>query len=379
MKQKHSGKKIMIDIGLALLLTGGFLLNFYIMPREGAGEGKVLGISETGAATFELPSGTMTEYEETQPAGGIEKAPGGGSKSRPEPGSRSREGGDPDGGGSRGKSGRGGGNPGSGNTKTTEIQSDDTAPITRTEEKQETLLHTLSEEDIYLTITKTELGGDSEKITYYTADIYLTNVNQLKTAFAKGTYGKNIRETTLQMAVDNQALLAISGDSYGNNEKGVVARNGIRYRSETNDAEVCVLFTDGTMKIYEPDQLTRENVLEQDVWQAWNFGPSLLEDGKVKSTFQTTSYLNRTNPRCAIGYAEPGHYLLVLVDGRNQGYSKGATMTELAQIMADEGCVLAYNLDGGKSSAMVYQGEYVNQPADGGRTISDIIYLERTE
>lgn len=43
--------------------------------------------------------------------------------------------------------------------------------------------------------------------------------------------------------------------------------------------------------------------------------------------------------------------------------------------MSSLGCNVAYNLDGGKSSAMVYEGEYVNQPADGGRTISDIIYI----
>lgn len=386
MKQKHRVKKIIIDIGLALLLIGIFLLHFYIMPRKEAGEGKVLGDSETGAVTFKLPSGTLTEYEESKSGPADEKETGAeqngtrGSSDRParSEGDQKKRQGSP--GSQSEKGGRsGGGNPGSGNTGTTEIESDNTDFITRTEAKAETLLHTLSEEDIYLTITKTELGEGSSQITYYTADIYLTGVKQLQTAFAKGTYGKNMRETTQQMAVDNQALLAISGDSYGNNEKGVVVRNGVLCRSETNDAEICVLFTDGTMKVYEPEELTQEGVLEQDVWQAWNFGPSLLDNGSVKSTFQTTSYLNRTNPRCAIGYVEPGHYLFVLVDGRDQGYSKGATMTELAQIMADEGCTLAYNLDGGKSSAMVYQGEYVNRPADGGRTISDIIYLERTE
>lgn len=379
MKQLHPARKILIDVGLALLVTGIFLLQFYILPRQEEGDGIILG-SENGPAAFELPSGTLTEYEEPQPAGEAETVPGEGGKSRPGPGKRSREGGSPDAAGGSGKSGRGAGkNPGGGNTGTREIESDNTASVTRTEVKQETLLHTLSEADIYLTITKTELGEGNDRITYYTADVFLTGVNQLKTAFAKGTYGKNMRETTRQMADDNQALLAVSGDSYGNNEKGVVVRNGVLYRSETNDAEVCVLFTDGTMKIYEPDELIREGVLQQEVWQAWNFGPSLLENGKVKSSFQTTSYLNRSNPRCAIGYVEPGHYIFVLVDGRDQGYSKGATMTELAQIMAAEGCVLAYNLDGGKSSAMVYQGGYVNQPADGGRTISDIIYLERME
>jgi exopolysaccharide biosynthesis protein len=52
-------------------------------------------------------------------------------------------------------------------------------------------------------------------------------------------------------------------------------------------------------------------------------------------------------------------------------------MSELAEIMANEDCLLAYNLDGGKSSAMVYQGNYINQPVEGGRTISDIIYFKK--
>ena len=102
-----------------------------------------------------------------------------------------------------------------------------------------------------------------------------------------------------------------------------------------------------------------------------------MDNGSVKTTFQTTSYLNGSNPRCAIGYVGPGHYKFILVDGRNIGYSKGATMSELAEIMVNEDCLLAYNLDGGKSSAMVYQGNYINQPVEGGRTISDIIYFKK--
>ncbi|MGL5437331.1 MAG: phosphodiester glycosidase family protein [Lachnospiraceae bacterium] len=365
MKNKRPLKLLTIDLGLTLVLLGIFLLHFYVLPQNKNSEGIVIGDTNSQTGAFELPSATAAQStSQTTPPGERERKPGSENDENPrkgKPGSSSS--------GSRD-------NPGNGNTGTTDIESD---TVIQTSERQGMLLHTLYEEDIHLTIRKNEIGSGDEQITYYVADVYLTSVNQLKTAFAKGTYGKNMRETTQQMAEDNQALLAISGDSYGNNENGIVVRNGILYRSETNDAEICVLFTDGTMKIYEPEEFEEAAILEQDVWQAWNFGPSLLKDGAVKSTFRTTSYLNRANPRCAIGYIAPGHYLFVLVDGRDQGYSKGATMTELAQIMADEGCTLAYNLDGGKSSAMVYSGEYINQPADGGRTISDIIYLERTK
>jgi exopolysaccharide biosynthesis protein len=178
------------------------------------------------------------------------------------------------------------------------------------------------------------------------------------------------------MAIENKALLAISGDYYGNSEISVVIRNGVLYRSSGNDADVCVLFTDGTMKTYSPEAFDADKLIDQGAWQAWTFGPALLDgNGNILDSFNTTDYIYSENPRCSIGYVAPGHYKFVVVDGRNPGYSKGASLNELAQIMVDEGCMTAYNLDGGKSASMVYDGAYVNQPAQGGRNISDIIYL----
>ena len=60
---------------------------------------------------------------------------------------------------------------------------------------------------------------------------------------------------------------------------------------------------------------------------------------------------------------------------RQDGYSAGATMSQLAALMQEEGCQTAYNLDGGKSAVMVYDGKQVSQPIGAGRTISDIIYI----
>lgn len=347
---------LLTDFLIALLLTGAFLLYFYVLPREGNNTGVSITTEEAaGSQTFALPDTQETEAsEETQATRKGQK----GQKSQNSSGHQ--------------KSGAG-----SGNTNTEEITSDDSQ--LSLSGKTDTLLEEYKDDSLQLTIQKSELGDGDNKITYYTADIYITSIDQIKTAFANGAFGKNLREDTLQMAEDNNALLAISGDSYGNNETGIVVRNGILYRSEANDAEICILFQDGTMKIYTPEEFDQEQILASDVWQAWNFGPSLLDDGKVKTLFQTTSYLNSRNPRCAIGYVSPGHYKWVIVDGRDSGYSKGATMTELAQIMADEGCTLAYNLDGGKSSSMIYESSYVNQPADGGRTISDIIYIAKED
>ena len=230
-------------------------------------------------------------------------------------------------------------------------------------------------DDAVINIDKKWFGDGDDRITYFSADIYVSSVDVLKTALAKDTYGKNVKDSIFNMAAEHNAVFAVNGDFYGNSEEGIVVRNGIKYRDNLNDVDICVLFMDGEMKTYTYEEFDTDAVLAQGVWQAWCFGPMLLDgNGGVLDSFNTTTYLNSENPRSAIGYIEPGHYKIITVDGRDPGYSKGVTLSELAAIMSDEGCVTAYNLDGGCSAMMVYEGELVNIP-DRGREISDIIYI----
>lgn len=221
-----------------------------------------------------------------------------------------------------------------------------------------------------ISIAVNEVSKDNMR--YYVADIYVKDITKIKTAFAKGTYGKAITDTVLNMAEENGAVLAANGDYYGTGETGVVIRNGVLYRGDA-DEDVCVLFKDGTMKIYHKDSFDSDTVMAQGAWQAWSFGPSLLSDsGEAVSNF--TSRISRNNPRTALGYYEPGHYCLVLVDGR-QADTNGATLAELSSIMKNLGCTVAYNLDGGQSSTMTFGDGIVNSPVNGGRKVSDIIYI----
>ena len=147
------------------------------------------------------------------------------------------------------------------------------------------------------------------------------------------------------------------------------------FQRTTKDWIIYVI-TDGTMQTYSPSEYDSDAVIAKGAWQAWNFGPALLDgSGNVLETFNTTKYLNSANPRSAIGCVSAGHYIFVTVDGRNEGYSKGATLSELAAIMSDEGCMAAFNLDGGKSAMMYFNKSIVNAPDGGGRDLSDIIYI----
>ena len=71
----------------------------------------------------------------------------------------------------------------------------------------------------------------------------------------------------------------------------------------------------------------------------------------------------------------------MVTDGRTEE-SAGLSLVQLADLMLEIGCETAYNLDGGGSSTMVFQGEVVNNPTTNGRTIterevSDIVYIGR--
>ena len=209
-------------------------------------------------------------------------------------------------------------------------------------------------------------------ITYYVADIYLRDIQYFKTAFAEDTFGRN-RDETVNIANNHNAILAISGDYCGMRNEGIVIRNGELFRESQDSMDVLVMYHDGTMQTYSPGQLDMDTIKSTGAYQAWDFGPMLLNNGQVMTEFN--SNLNPKNPRSAIGYYEPGHYCLVVVDGRQEGYSVGMTLQEMSQMFYDLGCTVAYNLDGGQSAVMAYDGQVHSQPYGGGRSISDIIYI----
>ena len=217
-------------------------------------------------------------------------------------------------------------------------------------------------------VNKVQKGG----VTYYIADIYLSDIKYFRTAFANGKFGTGMHESTDTIAKENNAVIAINGDYCGTNA-GPVVRNGTLYRDETYTSDVLVLNNDGSMQTYSPEDFDMSKIKSEGAYQVWTFGPMLLKDGKVMDTFNSS--VNPANPRTAVGYYEPGHYCFIVVDGRQLGYSEGYSTKALSQLFYDLGCKEAYNLDGGQSSEMAFEGKLVNKPYDGGRGTSDILYI----
>lgn len=240
------------------------------------------------------------------------------------------------------------------------------------------------------TETETEAydGADIEIETYYeydtviyVADVEFSSITELKAAFAEDTYGRNITAVTSDIAYDNGAILAINGDFYGSQERGYVIRNGILYRSEAkSDQEDLVIYADGTFEIINEDDVSAEELLEAGAWQVLSFGPGIVSDGEIEVTEdEEVGKAKASNPRTAIGFIDETHIVMVVSDGRTDE-SEGLSLYQLAEFMQSLGVSEAYNLDGGGSSTMYYDGEIVNNPTSSGnsikeRAISDILYF----
>ncbi|MBC3888387.1 phosphodiester glycosidase family protein [Acetobacterium paludosum] len=216
--------------------------------------------------------------------------------------------------------------------------------------------------------------------TIYVADIQVSDASYLKTAFANNTYGRNIKATTSEIAEAQNAIFAINGDYYGFRDGGYVLRNGVTYRNtarSAGDDDALVIDKDGNLSIVSENQTSMESLSNN--WQVLSFGPGLVENGQiVVDNSSEVSQSMTSNPRTAIGQISALHYIVIVSDGRTSE-SAGLSLLQLAQEFQERGCTTAYNLDGGGSSTMYFNGKVVNNPTDGKSTgereVSDIVYF----
>ena len=233
--------------------------------------------------------------------------------------------------------------------------------------------------DDNVTISLTEYREYDTSI--YVADVQISSPEYLKTALAQNAYGRNVTEKTSEMAQNNNAILAINGDYYGAQESGYVIRNGVIYRDTASAGqEDLVIYQDGSLDIVQEDEVTAQELLDNGAQQVLSFGPALLENSTISvSQSEEVGKAKASNPRTAIGILDDLHYVFVVSDGRTSE-SAGLSLYQMAEFMQSLGAKTAYNLDGGGSSAMYFNGKIVNNPTTNGNTIqersvSDIVYI----
>ena len=227
-------------------------------------------------------------------------------------------------------------------------------------------------------------GSGDSTVTYYVADVTLTDATVLRSAFAQDEFGTNIVENTSAIARDNGAVFAVNGDYYGFRDTGIVIRNGIAYR-DAGARDGLAFYRDGSVRVYDETATSADELVAAGVWNTLSFGPAIVEAGAVVEGIDRVEVdtnvgnhsIQGDQPRTAIGVIDDDHLVFVVVDGRSEGYSEGVTLPELAGIFTGLGAVTAYNIDGGGSSTMFFDGRLVNDPLGKGqeRGTSDVLYI----
>ena len=252
----------------------------------------------------------------------------------------------------------------------TASQAAKTATVTDSSYKDDNISINLSE----TTVNNTQV---------YVADITVTSSDYLKTAFAQNAFGTNVTAKTSETAADNNAILAVNGDYYGANSTGYVIRNGVVYRDtvreNSNNGDLAI-YKDGSFKIIYEDQISADQLVKDGVVNLLAFGPALVENSEIAvGTNEEVGQAMASNPRTAIGIIDENHYIIVVSDGRTSE-SKGLSLYQMAEVMKSYGVKTAYNLDGGGSSTLYFNGQVINKPTTGGnkiseRSVSDIVYI----
>ena len=236
-----------------------------------------------------------------------------------------------------------------------------------------------SDDNISVTLTENTVSNTQ----VYIADVTVSSSEYLKTAFAQNTYGNNVTAKTSETADNNNAILAVNGDYYGANTTGYVIRNGVVYRDtvrEDSSNGDLAIYKDGSFKIIYEDQVSADQLVKDGVVNLLAFGPSLVENGEiVVDTNSEVGQSMSSNPRTAIGIIDENHYIIIVSDGRTSE-SEGLSLYQMAEIMKSYGVKTAYNLDGGGSSTLYFNGQVINKPTTNGNTISersvsDIVYI----
>ena len=210
----------------------------------------------------------------------------------------------------------------------------------------------------------------------WVATIKISDSLQIKSAFAGGEFSQDIKERTSVIAKDNDAVLAIDGAAVGFNTNGRVIRDGVIYRDSDFDCAPLIIKENGDLEVFEYGEKTAQEILDLGGVETYDFGPTLIKDNEILDIYGEW-YKTVKDSRTVIGQKGPLEYVILVADGRSEK-SEGISLYDAALELKNKGCYIGYNLDGGGSSTIYFNGEVLNNPSDiiGERRISDILYFK---
>lgn len=206
-----------------------------------------------------------------------------------------------------------------------------------------------------------------EPCVYFVAHIYEREFDSFRPTFASERRNGVDVSPAFEMADRAQCVLWITGDNLINNDlekKGILLRGGKLFYKRTAADCIALHSDDRSMEIIVRNETTALDLLESGVRDCYCFGPMLINHGEIYENV-SQERVRAKNPRAAVGMVEPGHLVAMVVDGRQDGYSLGVKPLELAELMLQEGCQVAYNMDGGVSAMMIFMGTKINRHRKG--------------
>jgi exopolysaccharide biosynthesis protein len=245
-------------------------------------------------------------------------------------------------------------------------------------------------------VNRTAKNDNGVTSKYYIADIELHSYDDLKTHLTTSSGGSPGANYTQKMmshissieSAGESPLVAINGDSayYSKYRNGYVIRNGLKYRSTqqttsgsqgVTSGDGFAIYKDGGASTYVETTTTTTELLANNCYQCFCFGPTLYENSTIQvSEDQDVSQCKGANQRTAIGFIDNYHFVFFVSEGRINGSSAdGFSLYEVAGLLKDYGCVRTYNLDGGGASYMWYGGSRVNASSED-RAVGDILYVK---
>ncbi len=216
--------------------------------------------------------------------------------------------------------------------------------------------------------------------TCHVARVKIADPSQIRSASAYG-FNRPQTEMTKTIARRVQAVVAINGDYYSYTGKGYMVRQGQLYIDKPyGDRDVLLIDANGDFHIEKKATAeTLEPYKAMDIVNTFNFGPGLVVNGEVLGEYGHDFNSGDTlAQRSCIAQVKKGEmeYLLITCEGPMESKGGGLTMVDFANFIHSLGVENAYNLDGGNSASMYFDGRKVNAAKNTQeRRISDIIYF----
>ncbi len=220
--------------------------------------------------------------------------------------------------------------------------------------------------------------GRKDNCDYWVARVKIGHPSQLRTA-AAGGFENEFSMKGVFLAKRQNAVLAIDGDYFSYYPYGQIKRQGILYRDKLQgERDVLAIDENGDFHIVlTPARGTLGDTIDgKQLVNVFHFGPALVIDGEV-GTLEASYWLapELKRQRMCIAQTGPLEYMALCCAGPMRG-SEGMDLQQFAVLAQELGAVVAYNLDGGDSTMMIFNNEKINdRENENTRAISDIIYF----